>query len=96
MDALRLEAGALGEPPENQEGACPRERPTAGVEEQLGAVPAVEKGPALGQIAAEGIGAAPPNRDDPLLRALADAANEPRIEIDAALFERDGLGYAQA
>src|SRR5205807_4433181 len=44
----------------------------------------------------ERVGALTADRHDPLLRALADAADEPAVEIDAASVERHGLRYAEA
>ena len=45
MDALRLEAGLLGEAAQDQEGAGAGERPAVRVQEELGAVSAVEVRP---------------------------------------------------
>ena len=92
----RLEPGPLGEPTEDQEGACPGEGAAARVEEELGSVPTVEERPAVGEVPAERFRAAAPDRDDALLCAFSDAADDPRLEIDAALLERHRFGHAQA
>src|SRR5438552_17783782 len=52
MNAPRLEPGLLGQPPEDEEGASAGQRAALGVQEQLGAVTAVEKRAASGQIPA--------------------------------------------
>src|SRR5688500_12523857 len=45
MHALGLETGFLGEPAQDHERACARQRPAARVEEELGAVAPVEVRP---------------------------------------------------
>ena len=89
MDALRLEAGLLGEPAQDQERAGAGERPALRVEEELGPVAAVEVRPAAGEVAAQRLGRLPADRDDALLAALADRAHEAVVEVDAALLEPD-------
>ena len=66
------------------------------VQEELGAVTSVEKRTATAQIAAKRVGCAAPQRDDPLLAALADRAHEPLVEVDAAALQSDGLADAEA
>ena len=53
-------------------------------------------GPAEREIAADGFGRRTPERDEALLAALAEDADDPLVEVDAALLEPDGLGDAQA
>ena len=96
MDALRLEAGLRREAPQDQERAGAGEAAAAGVQEQLGPVPPVEERPAAALVAADGLGGRPADRDDPLLAALADAADEPVLEVDAGALEPDRLADAQA
>src|SRR5438132_2312835 len=96
MDAPRLEAGLRRQPAQDQEGAGPGQRPALGVEEELGPVAAIEVGAAPGEVAPERLGALTADRYDPLLRALAEAADEAAVEIDAALVERHGLRHPQA
>ena len=67
-----------------------------GVEEELRAVAAVEERTAPGQIAAQRVDGLPADRDDALLRALADAADEPPLEVDGGAVEADRLADAQA
>ena len=50
----------------------------------------------MGQVPAERSDRVPADRDDPLLVALAHAADEPVLEIDAAPLEPDRLADAQA
>lgn len=96
VDALRLEPGALGESAEDQEGASAGERAAAGVEEELGPVPAVEERSAVRQVAPECLGSPAPDRNDALLGAFPDAADDPHVEVDAALLEGHRFGHAQA
>ena len=56
----------------------------------------VEVRPAAREVAAERLGGVPADRDDALLAALADHADEPVVEVDARLVEPDRLGDAQA
>src|SRR5690349_3085888 len=96
MDALRLQARLRGEPPEDQEGARAGERAALGVQEQIGPVPAVEVRAAAAQVAPQRLDRRAPDRDDALLPALAGAADEPAVEVDAALLEPDRLADAEA
>ena len=57
---------------------------------------AVEVRPAVGQVPPEGSDGMPADRDDPFLVALAHAADEPVLEVDAAPLEPDRLADAQA
>ena len=56
---------------------------------------AVEEGPAAGEVAAERLGGAAADRDDALLAALADAADEPLVEVDRGALEPDRLADAE-
>jgi hypothetical protein len=96
VDALRVEAGLLGEAPQDQEGACAGERAAAGIEEHLGPVAPVEERPALRQVPAERLDRGPPDRHDALLVALADDAHEPAVEVDAGAVEAHRLRDAEA
>ena len=96
MDPRRFEAGFLGQAAQDQERAGARQRAALGVEEELRAVALVEVRPAAAQVAAERVGGAAPERDDPLLAALADRADEPFFQIDAVSLEPDRLADAQA
>ena len=95
VDAARLEPGDRGQPAQDQEGARAGQRPALRVQEELGAVAAVEVGAAAREVAAQRLDRWPPDRDDALLAALADDAHEPVVEVDAALLEPDRLGDAQ-
>lgn len=95
MDALGLEPGLPGEAPQDQEGARPGQRPAAGVQEQLGPVAPVEVGAAERQVAAHRFRSRTPERDEPLLTALAERADDPLLQVDSAPLEADGLRDAQ-
>src|SRR6266446_4660878 len=96
VDALRLEPGRPGEAAEDEEGARTGQCPALGVEEELGPVAAVEVRPAAREVAAEGAHRLPADRDDTLLRALAEGADKAALEVDRGLVEPDGLAHAQA
>jgi hypothetical protein len=96
VDAPRLQAGLPGELAEDEERAGPGQRPAARVEEELRPVTAIEVGATQREVAADGLGRRSSERDDPLLPALAEHADDPLVEVDAALLEPDGLGHAQA
>src|SRR5882762_1670557 len=96
VDALRLEAGGLRELAQDQEGAGPCERTALGVEEQLGPVAPVQVRAPACQVTAKCLGRFAADRDDPLLAALAGAADEPLVEVDAGFVEADGLADAEA
>ena len=83
MDALRIEARLRGQPAQDEERAGAGQRAALGVQEELRPVPAVEVRPAAGEVAAQRLDRLAPERDDPLLVALADAADEPVLEVDA-------------
>ena len=95
MDAARLEPGSLGQRAEDEERTRPGEPAAARVEEQLGSVAAVEKGPAAREIAAEGLGGAAADRNYALLPALAGAADEPLVEVDRGTLEPDRFADAE-
>src|SRR3954447_16660167 len=95
MDALRREPGFLCELPEDEERACARERPALRIQEQLWAVPLVEIRPAAGEVAVQRVDGRPADRDDPLLRALAERADEALLRVDARPVEADRLADAE-
>ena len=66
------------------------------VQEELGPVALVEVGAAAGVVAAERVDGLAADRDDALLRALADRADEPPLEVDRRAVETDGLAHAEA
>src|SRR3954451_20130588 len=96
MDALRLEARLLRQAAQDQEGTGAGQRAAPGVQEDLGAMSAVKERPAAAQVAAERVGGAPSERDDPLLVALSDRADESFLQVDAVLLEADRLAHTQA
>src|SRR5213596_1030963 len=96
MDPFRLEPGLGCELAEDQEGACAREPAALRVEEELGPVPHVQERASPSQVSPECLRGLPADRDDPFLRALADAADDARVEVDAGLLQTDGLADPQA
>src|SRR6266404_3771015 len=96
MDTTWLEPGFFREAAQDEKGARARERPAARVEEELGAVALVEIRPPARQVAPQRLDGFASHRHDALLRALADAADDALLEIDARLVEADGLADAQA
>lgn len=95
MHSIRLQAGLLGDPAQDQECPGAGERAALGVEEELRAMAAVEVGPTAREVAAEGVGGGASDRDDPLLVPLADAADDPLVEVDPGPIEPDRLADAQ-
>src|SRR5436305_6888173 len=96
MDAIRLQACHGGELAQDEKCARACQRAALGVEEELGAVAAVEIRPSPGEIAAKGLHGLPADRDDSLLRALAETADEPAFQVDGRAVEPDRLADAQA
>ena len=92
MHPARLEAGAVCELAEDQEGAGTGESATAGVQEELRPVAAIEVRPAEGEVAAHGLGGRATQRNEALLAALAEHAHDAVLERDTVLLEADGLG----
>src|SRR5205823_272437 len=60
-----------------------------------GPVARVEVGAAAAEIAVEGLDGGAADRDDPLLRALAERAYEAPLRVDARLVEADRLAHAE-
>ena len=95
VHATRLEARAIGELAQDEKRAGARERTTARVEEELGAIAAVEVGATEREVAAHGLGGGPTERDEPLLAALPEHAHDALLDGDARLLEPRGLRHAQ-
>ena len=91
MDARRVEPGLLGELAQDQERAGAGERAALRVQEQLGAVAAVEVRAPAREVAAERLGGVTADRHDPLLAALAGDPDETVVEIDPGALEPDRL-----
>src|SRR5437660_9296837 len=96
MDALRLEPGFGGEPAEDQERARAGEPAAARVQEELRPVTRVEVRTAAREITPQRLRGGAADRHNALLAPLADAADEPRMEVDISFRESDGLAHAQA
>ena len=95
MDPARLEACFLREPAQDEEGARSRQPSALRIQEELWAMAPVEKRAASAEIAAERVGGAATEGNDPLLPALADRAHEPFLEVDASALEADRLTHAE-
>src|SRR5438067_175344 len=95
MDTFGLESRRRGELAQDQERAHARERSALRVEKELGPVTLVEERPAAREVAAQRVDRLAPDGDDALLVALADAPDEPLIEIHGAAVETDRLRYAK-
>src|SRR5437588_10918376 len=91
VDALGLEPRLRREPAQDQEGAAARQGAAACVQEELGPMAAVEVRAPAGEVAAHRLSGRATERDDALLPAFAEAADEAAVEIDSAFFEADGL-----
>jgi hypothetical protein len=96
VHACGLQPGAVGELAEDEERAGSGECAAAGVEEELGAVAAIEVRAAEREVAADGLGGRTSERNESLLIALPEHADDPFVEGDAGLLEADCLGDAKA
>jgi hypothetical protein len=96
MYALGVESCLRRDLPQDQEDARPCERSPLRVQEQLRAMAAVKVGAAARLVAAQRLRRLPADRDDPFLAALAGAAQEARVEVDAAAVEACELRDAEA
>src|SRR5262245_22973364 len=96
VDAFRLEARALGETPQDEERACARERAALRVEEQFGPVALVEVRAAVRQVTPQRLDGMAADGHHALFAALAGAAYEALLEIDASSVEPDGLAHPEA
>src|SRR5438094_128018 len=95
MDTFRLQSRRRRELPQDQEGAGARERAALGVEEELRPVPPVEERPPAGEVPAQRVDRLTPDGNDAFLVALADAADEPLIQVHGAALETDRLRHSQ-
>src|SRR2546430_4166231 len=96
MDSFRFEAGLGRQVPQDQEGAGAREPAAFRIEEELGSVPCVQERASPSQVTPQCLRGLPADRDDSLLRALADAPNDACVEVDARFLETHGLADPQA
>src|SRR6476659_9648026 len=95
MNTSGVEPGRGGELAEDQEGAGTREPAALRVEEELRAVPHVQERASAAQVTPECLRGLPADRHDPLLRPLADAADDACVEVDARLLETNGFADPQ-
>ena len=96
VDAGRVETRLRRRGAHDQEGTGARQAAALRVEEQLGPVARVEERPPTRHVDAQRLDGSPPDRDDPLLVALAGDAHEAALEIDAAALQAGRLADAQA
>jgi hypothetical protein len=95
VDPERIEPRLLSKFPQDQEGACPGQRAAACIQEELGTVPGIEKRAPASEIAAQRFGCVPADRNNALLAALSDDADEPVVEVDPRPHEPDRLGDSE-
>jgi len=95
VDARRIEARLGGQAAQDEKRAGPCERAALRVEEELRPVPPVQERPAAGKVSAHGLDALAPERHDALLVSLAEAANNPVVEVDPAAVEAHGLAHPE-
>jgi hypothetical protein len=95
MDAAGLEAGALGELLQDEERARASERAASRVEKQFRPVAAVQVRSAECEIAAHRLGGGAAERDEALLSALPEHADDALVDGDATLLEPDSLRDAE-
>jgi hypothetical protein len=91
VHSLRLEPGLLRELAEDQERARARQRTALCVEEELRSMAPVEVRPPAREVAPQRLDGFRADRDDALLLALPDAADEALVEVDAGAVEADRL-----
>ncbi len=95
VDAAGLETGAVGELAQDEERAGSGQRTATRVQEELGAVAAVEVRPAESEVAPHGLRGRTTQRHEALLVSLSEHAHDALLERDAVLLEPDRLGDAQ-
>ena len=89
VNSFRLETGAFGEAAQDHERSGAGEPSALGVQEELLPVAAVEVRAAASEIPANRLCGGTAERDDALLSAFAEAADEALIQVDAGLLEAD-------
>src|SRR3954451_21661554 len=89
MNTFRVEAGFLGGLAQDEERARARQRAALGVQEELGPVSLVEERAAVREVATECVDGLTADRDDALLRALADRPHDAVLQVDACTLEAD-------
>src|SRR5689334_11368103 len=95
MHTFWFQAGLRRKPSENQECTGTRQPTPLRVQEELGTVPRIQIRPAAAEIPSQCLRGLPADRYDAFLRALADAADEPSVEIDAGLVQAHRFADAQ-
>src|SRR5207244_6750579 len=96
MDSFRFEPGLGRQVAQDQESAGASEPAAFRVEEELGPVPRVQERASPSQVTPQCLCGLPADRDDSLLGALADAADDACVEVDARLLQAHGLADPQA
>ncbi len=96
VNASRLEAGPLCQAAQDEKGAGTSERAAAGVQEELGSVPAVEMGPTEREVTPGGLGSRTTEWDETLLAALSVHPHDPLLDVHSVLLEAHGLRDPQA
>jgi hypothetical protein len=96
MDAAGLEAGTVCKLAQDEEGAGAGERASARVQEEFRAIAAVEVRATEREIATHGFRSGPPERDEALLPALSEHADDAFLDGDAALLQAGRFRHAKA
>src|SRR5207244_3888640 len=82
VDAFGLEPGLRGQAAEDEEDSGASEWSAACIEEELLSVPPLEERPATSKVEAEGLRRLASDRNDAFLIPLAEAPDEPVLEVD--------------
>ena len=96
VDALRLEPRLSGQLSQDEERPCAGERAAAGVEEELGAVAAIEVGSTEGEVPSNRFRGRPPEWNEALLSALPEDADDSLLDVDGAPVQPDRLRDPQS
>src|SRR5713101_5084330 len=96
MNSFRLEPGLGCQLAEDQEGAGARQAAALRVQEELGSMPHLQERASPSQVTPHCLRGLAADRNDPLLRALADAPDDACVEVDARLRQPDGVALPEA
>ena len=94
VDAFGLEPGLRGQAAEDEEDSGASEWSAACIEEELLSVAPLEERPAASKVEAEGLRRLASDRNDAFLIPLAEAPDEPVLEVDRLPVEPDCLADA--
>ena len=95
VNASMLEAGPVGELPEDQKRSSARQWAAARVQEELRPVTTIQVRPAEREVPSNRFCGRAPERYEAFLVSLAEHADDPLLERDATLLESNRFGHAQ-